>query len=143
MLPKIGNDVLCPTKDNLPKLENRHRSLHFRYLSCERFPAAGISSNGCAAVHIRDSLQKGGKGSPFMHDGCGQDFNRLSTRLECTKQLKRWLIVGRVKVSILLFSVVQNLSQNAISFKSNKEWQEQFSTRATIHSSVYPYPSCN
>ena len=59
VLPEIGNDAWCPTKDDLPKLEKRHRLLRS---SGKCFPRAGIFVQWmCSGVDERDRLQKVGR----------------------------------------------------------------------------------
>ena len=64
VLPKIGNDAWCPTKDNLSKLEKRHRLLRFRYSSHDSFPRAGMD------MQRWKGLARSGKGS--LHIRCGR-----------------------------------------------------------------------
>ena len=60
VLPKIGNDAWCPTKDNLSKLEKRHRLLRFRYSSHDSFSRAGIFIQWiCSGVDERDLQEVG------------------------------------------------------------------------------------
>ena len=93
VLPKIGNDVWCPTKDNLSKLEKkRHRLLRFRYSNHDSFPRAGIFIQWiCSGVDERD-LQEVGRARctfvaviKFMHY-CALHF-RILYAFVCIKDV--------------------------------------------------------